>query len=162
MVEIFIALGSNVGDREGNLLQAVAAIGTLSATRITALSPFYDSEPVGNTSQNNFLNAAMKLSSTLSPYDLLHGLQAIETKLFSRTREIHWGPRRMDLDILFYGQEIIHDPPDLLIPHPRLHERRFVLEPLADIAPDFVHPLFGRSIGELLRELPRGSCLTRL
>lgn len=160
--EIFIALGSNLGDREENLLKAVAAVGRLPGTRITALSPFYDTEPVGNVPQENFLNAAMRLSSSLSPQELLQELLQIESALFGRKRDVHWGPRSIDLDILFYGSEIIDNPPDLLIPHPRLHERRFVLAPLADIAPEFIHPACGRSVKELLTSLPPGGNIKKI
>jgi 2-amino-4-hydroxy-6-hydroxymethyldihydropteridine diphosphokinase len=160
--EIFIALGSNIGDREGNLLKAVAAIGRLHDTRITALSPFYDTEPVGGVSQNNFLNAVMRLTSAISAENLLQELMQIEIFFFDRNRDLHWGPRTMDLDILFYGSEIIDHPPELLIPHPYLHERRFVLAPLADIAPEFIHPLYGRSIRELLDSLPPGGSVTKI
>jgi len=159
--EIYIALGSNLGNREENLLKAVAAVGSLPGTKITALSPFYDTEPVGGITQNNFLNAVMRLSSPLSPQELLAELLRIEASIFARKRDQHWGPRSIDLDLLFYGREVIEQPPDLLLPHPRLHERRFVLAPLADIAPVFIHPVNGRSISELLASLPPGGNVTR-
>lgn len=160
--EIFVALGSNMGDREGNLLKAVAAVGRLPATRVTALSPFYDTEPVGGIPQGNFLNAVMKLTSALAPQELLQQLLLIETALFDRNREQHWGPRSLDLDILFYGSEIITQLPELVVPHPYLHERRFVLAPLADIAPDFIHPASGKSVRELLAALPPGGSVIRI
>lgn len=160
--EIFIALGSNLGDREGNLLQAIAAIGKLPGTKITSLSPFYDTEPVGGPIQENFLNAVIRLASDLPPRALLHHLLEIEHSAFHRTRDCRWGPRNIDLDLLFYGQEIITDPPVLLLPHPRIAERSFVLAPLADIAPDFVHPICGRSIKELLTALPTLTKVTRI
>jgi 2-amino-4-hydroxy-6-hydroxymethyldihydropteridine diphosphokinase len=160
--EIFIALGSNLGDREGNLLQAIAAIGKLPGTRITSLSPFYDTEPVGGPIQENFLNAVIRLVSGIPPRELLNHLLQIENTVFRRTRDCHWGPRNIDLDLLFYGQEIITDPPVLLLPHPRIAERSFVLAPLADIAPDFVHPACGKSIQELLNTLPALSKVTRI
>lgn len=160
--EIFVALGSNMGDREGNILKAVAAVGRLPATRITALSPFYDTEPVGGIPQDNFLNAVMRLTSSLLPAELLQQLLLIESLLFDRKRDLHWGPRNLDLDILFYGSEIIAQPPTLVLPHPHLHERRFVLAPLADIAPDFIHPASGKSVRELLAALPPGGKVTRI
>ena len=159
--EIFIALGSNMGDREGNLLLAIATIGKLATTKITSLSPFYDTEPVGGPLQENFLNAVIRLSSSIPPRELLHNLLQIENTVFHRTRDCHWGPRNIDLDLLFYGREIITEPPELLLPHPRIAERRFVLAPLADIAPDFVHPACNKSITELLNALPAGNKVTR-
>jgi 2-amino-4-hydroxy-6-hydroxymethyldihydropteridine diphosphokinase len=160
--EIFIALGSNMGDREGNLLKALAAVAKLPVTRITALSPFYDTEPVGGVCQDNFLNAVMRLSSALGPQELLTALLQIESSLFGRMRNLHWGPRSIDLDILFYGSEIINNPPDLLLPHPRIQERRFVLAPLADIAPEFIHPVCGKSVGELLASLTQSGGVTKI
>ena len=151
--DIFIALGSNVGDRELNLLRAVAEIARIPAAKVTALSPFYDTEPVGMGAADNFLNAVLRLESSLLPDDLLRELLRIERETFQRQRSSCVAPRRMDLDILFYGNALIDRPPALVIPHPRLHERRFVLEPLAKIAPEFMHPLLHKSISTLLEEL---------
>lgn len=155
--DIFIALGSNVGDRELNLLRAVAEIARIPASKVTALSPFYDTEPVGMGVVANFLNAVLRLESSLAPDALLGELMRIEHETFQRKRSNSVDSRRMDLDLLFYGSVLIEKPPTLVIPHPRLHERRFVLEPLADIAPDYVHPLLHKKVSKLLGELKDNS-----
>jgi 2-amino-4-hydroxy-6-hydroxymethyldihydropteridine diphosphokinase len=157
--DVFIALGSNQGDRELNLLRAIAEIGRLTATRITALSSFYDTQPIGPVNQDNFLNATLKLETSLSPHQLLDELQRIETAVFKRVRTLHWGPRPMDLDILFYGDLVLTEE-DLTIPHPRLHERGFVLVPLAEIAPEFIHPVLYGSVSELLAMLKTNERVT--
>jgi len=158
---VFIALGSNQGGRELNLLRAVAEIGKLEQCRVTGLSGFYDTEPVGLVEQPNFLNGVLKLETSLTPRQLLTELQRIETGVFRRKRDVQWGPRPMDLDILLYGALIL-DEEGLVIPHPRLHERRFVLVPLAEIAPDMIHPAFEKPVRELLACLPPGERVTKI
>ena len=160
--DIFIALGSNAGDRELNLLRAVSELAKLPGSKVTALSPFYDTEPVGMAPSENFLNAVLKLESSLSPEGLLKELMRIETDVFGRERSGGVDSRRMDLDILFYGDRVIDAPPRLVIPHPRLHQRRFVLEPFAEIAPEFMHPVLGKTVSELLAGLDDKSRVTRV
>ncbi len=158
---VFIALGSNLGDRELNLLRAVAEIGKLPGSKVSALSNFYDTQPVGQVVQGNFLNAVLRLGTRLTPQKLLSELQRIETVLFKRKRTVEWGPRVIDLDIIFYGNRILTDNA-LVIPHPRLHERAFVLVPLAEIAPGFIHPELGKSVDEILKGLKNLERVTRV
>jgi 2-amino-4-hydroxy-6-hydroxymethyldihydropteridine diphosphokinase len=150
-----IALGSNLpspfGSRADNLHEAIRQISNLG--QVTAVSSFLDTEPVGYTSQPRFLNAALLLETRVQPLPLLHALLAIE-KAMGRRREgvPAKGPRIIDLDLLFFGSEILQTP-DLTLPHPALAERLFVLEPLAEIAPEWVHPLLGIEIRQLLARL---------
>ena len=157
----YIGLGSNLGDRELRLLSAVAELGKLPGTRVTALSRFYETEPVGGVPQENFYNAVARITTGLSPLELLAGLKRIELEVFQRKDSGHWGPRSMDLDILLYG-DLVLSGERLTIPHPRLCERRFVLQPLADIAPSLVHPSLGRSVAELLASLTTTERVVRI
>ncbi|HSU18258.1 MAG TPA: 2-amino-4-hydroxy-6-hydroxymethyldihydropteridine diphosphokinase [Acidobacteriaceae bacterium] len=152
-----IALGSNLpsrfGDPAANLREALRRLVDLG--EVTAVSSFRETAPVGYTDQPRFVNAAALLETDLSPLDLLHGLLGIEQAM-GRVRAADTppkGPRIIDLDLLLYGELILNDP-ELILPHPALHERRFVLEPLAEIAPEMQHPILHRSINELLQHLP--------
>jgi len=151
-VRAYVALGSNLGDREGTLRGAVRALGEEDGIEVVAVSSLRDTEPVGVVVQPRFLNGAVVLETELSARDLLERLLAVERR-FGRVRDgvPPHGPRTLDLDLLLYGEEVI-DEPGLRVPHPRLHERRFVLEPLAELAPDLVIPGRGR-VEELLARL---------
>ena len=137
-MKIFIGLGSNLGERESMIRLALEDLSRLPGTRLLRASSLYDTEPVGEVDQPNFLNAVAQLDSELSARQLLWNLHLIEKRL-GRVRTQRWGPRTIDLDLLLYGDEVI-DEPELHVPHPRLHERSFVLEPLAELAPGLVVP----------------------
>jgi len=151
-----VALGSNLasrfGDREANLREAVDRIGGLGA--VQSVSAFYDTEPVGYLEQPRFLNGALLLETDLEPLDLIRGLLAVEHGM-GRERIIAKGPRVIDLDLLLYGS-VVMSTPELTLPHPEMHERRFVLEPLAEVAPEMVHPVLGRTVTEMLTSVKHG------
>ncbi|MBU5614288.1 2-amino-4-hydroxy-6-hydroxymethyldihydropteridine diphosphokinase [Geomonas azotofigens] len=157
----YIGLGSNIGDRELKLLMAIAELGKLPQTKVTAVSPFYETEPVGGVPQDNFYNAVVRLNTELAPLELLDRLKKLETEVFRRVPSQRWGARSMDLDILLYG-ELVFDCAELTVPHSRLAERRFALQPLSDIAPDLVHPTLGKRIIELLTELTSPETVVRI
>ena len=147
-----IGLGSNLGDREAMLHFALRALDRLPDVSLVAASRIYESDAVGPGEQGAYLNAAVALDTTLRPRNLLEELLAIELSA-GRNREsetARWSPRTLDLDLLFYGGVIVASE-GLHVPHPRLHERAFVLEPLCDLAPDFVHPGMHQSIADLAK-----------
>ena len=148
---VYIALGSNVGDRASMLERAMAAMNS-AGIRVLRESSFYVTEPVDAPGQAWFLNAVVEAETSLLPLQLLHALLRIERELGRRRITPH-GPRTIDLDILFYGSSVIHSK-ELQVPHPRLSERRFVLVPLAQIAPEFRHPVLHKSVTQLLAETP--------
>jgi 2-amino-4-hydroxy-6-hydroxymethyldihydropteridine diphosphokinase len=149
---VYLSLGSNIGDRAGNLNAAIDRLRAFG--EVAAVSSFYETEPVEFTAQAWFLNCAVALDTEKTPQQLLAGVLDIEHQL-GRRREQKKGPRIIDLDILLFGNSIIDDP-GLTIPHPAMHERCFVLEPLAEIAPDALHPVLQRTIRELRDALSSG------
>jgi 2-amino-4-hydroxy-6-hydroxymethyldihydropteridine diphosphokinase len=148
---VYLSLGSNLGDRAANIQRALAEIGE-TGTKVVRVSPFYRTEPVDYRPQPWFVNCVAEVHTELPPLRLLSALQKIERRL-GRRRLLLKGPRPIDLDILFYDNAVIRSAA-LTIPHERLAERRFVLVPLCDLAPDFRHPATRRTVAEMLNESP--------
>jgi 2-amino-4-hydroxy-6-hydroxymethyldihydropteridine diphosphokinase len=150
-----IALGSNLGDRHAHIRAAVAALGRLPGSRLIALSETFETEPVGPVPQGPYINAAAKIETSLGPRELLDRLLEIEKHQGrDRAAEQRWGPRTLDLDLLLYDDLTLHEP-GLQLPHPRLHERLFVLEPLAQVWPEAVVPGVSRTVAEILADFRR-------
>lgn len=144
MIEAWIGLGANLGDRAAMLDAALGRIDRLTETRLCGVSRYYLTPPWGDTDQPEFLNAVARASTGLTADELLRGLLAVELELGRERSQQRWGPRVIDLDLLLYGDACI-DRPDLTVPHPRLHERAFVLVPLLELAPDLTVPGQGRA-----------------
>lgn len=155
---VYLSLGSNVGDRSANLEAAITRLRSLG--EVVAVSSFYETEPVGFAAQPWFLNCAVKLGTEKTPEQLLAGILGLEHAM-GRRRAQKNGPRIIDVDILLFGDSII-ETKGLTVPHAAMHQRRFVLEPLAEIAPEARHPVFKRTIGELRDALPPGQALREL
>jgi 2-amino-4-hydroxy-6-hydroxymethyldihydropteridine diphosphokinase len=144
----YIGIGSNVGDKVKNCLEAIERIVVADQNELIGRSSLYRTDPWGNENQDWFVNAAIVIRTSLDPEGLLEHLRKVEEQL-QKKKEERWGPRNIDLDILFFNNEIL-ETPALTIPHPFLHLRRFVLVPLQEICPNFIHPQLGLSITELL------------
>ena len=138
--EVYISVGSNLGDKEANCRNGIDALVRTGGCRLSAQSPLYRTEPVDYLDQDWFVNAAVQIATPLEPLDLLAVLQAVQQQAGRTKSGIRFGPRVLDLDIIFYDR-LVMKTPLLEIPHPRMHKRRFVLQPICDIDPDIVHPL---------------------
>ena len=154
----YLGLGSNLGDRETHLRQALSLLG--ESVQIAAVSSVYETEPWGYTEQPAFLNMACCFRTSLGPTEMLALAQDVEGRL-GRVRTVRYGPRTIDVDILLYGK-LVMDTPDLCIPHPGIPERAFVLAPLAEIAAEVEHPVLRRTIGALLKDVPGRETVVRL
>ena len=154
MGRVFIGVGSNEGDRLACISAAVRALGETPGLRLVQMAPLLETEPVGGPPQGPYLNTVVEFETAMPPRALLSVLQAIERRLGRRPSPERWARRPIDLDVLLYGDRVIQEL-GLSVPHPRLHERRFVLEPLAQLAPGFIHPVLQQPIAALLARLPQ-------
>jgi 2-amino-4-hydroxy-6-hydroxymethyldihydropteridine diphosphokinase len=150
-MKAFIGVGSNLGDREANIRQALQFLEQLPETTIVRGSSLYDTEPVGVSDQPNFLNGVVQIETHLAPRQLLWNLMLIERRL-GRVRTQQWGPRVIDLDLLLYGEEVV-DEDDLQVPHPLMTQRSFVMVPLVEIEPLLVHPVTNQTMLSILQRL---------
>ncbi|PYV49637.1 MAG: 2-amino-4-hydroxy-6-hydroxymethyldihydropteridine diphosphokinase [Acidobacteria bacterium] len=155
---VYLSLGSNIGDREANLRTAISKLGEIG--NVVAVSSFYETEPVELTAQPWFLNCAVKFETEKMPRQLISAILNLEQSM-GRQRKQKKGPRTIDIDVLLFGSSII-EIPSLTVPHPRLHERRFVLEPLTEIAPEARHPVFKRTVRQLRDALLPGQTVKKV
>ena len=148
---VFLSIGTNIGDKEKNINDALELLTENKDIKIVNTSSYIKTEPWGVTDQEEFLNCAIEIKTILSSRELLEKLQGIESKM-KRERILRWGPRIIDLDIIFFNDEVNNEE-DLIIPHPRMEERDFVLRPINEIAPNMLHPILGKRVWKLLEEL---------
>ena len=149
---VLISAGSNIGDKSGNCKKGISALIRTESAVLLKESKLYKTEPVDYTDQDWFVNCAVKISTPLEPLELLTEIKRIESEAGRKKDAVRFGPRVLDLDIIFFDDRVIESD-NLIIPHPRMHQRRFVLMPICDIDPNIVHPVFKKSIRTLLAEL---------
>lgn len=148
----YLSIGSNIDDRYANCCRGIQHLCSDGLVRLVAQSPFYETEPVDYTQQAWFLNAAIKIRTDLAPLELMHKAQAVQKQMGRKHGGIRFGPRILDLDIIFYD-DLVMASFELTIPHKRMHKRRFVLQPICDIDPNIVHPVLRQSVNRLLDQL---------
>ncbi len=148
----WLSIGSNVGERQANLAEAVRELS--KHCKVKRVSKVYETEPVGFEGQPMFLNQAIEVETSVAPREFLALTKSIEQRL-GRVKNFRWGPRKIDIDIIFFGSRIIKEE-GFIVPHERAHERRFVLVPMAELEPGFAHPVLKRTVKELLKGLPKG------
>jgi 2-amino-4-hydroxy-6-hydroxymethyldihydropteridine diphosphokinase len=157
----YIGVGSNMGDPLNNCRKSIDMIDHIDGCQVTDTSPFYRTEPVGDTTQDWYVNGAIKVETTLEPGELLRSLMSIEADM-GRVRHRKWESRIIDLDILLYGNEVI-ETNELVVPHPLMHQRRFVLMPMGRLDPERIHPVLKKSMAELVDDLiPEGQAVVLL
>ena len=151
MSRVFIGIGSNQGERLAQISNAARAVGALQGVRLCRMATIIETAPAGGPPQDPYLNTVIEVDASLSPRELLTALKGVELALGRTASGERWGPRPIDLDVLLYDDRVVEEP-DLKIPHERMHQRRFVLEPLMQLAPELVHPVLKRSISDLARQ----------
>jgi 2-amino-4-hydroxy-6-hydroxymethyldihydropteridine diphosphokinase len=151
----YISVGSNMGDRLNNCATGIRRLDETGDVRVERVSEFYLTEPMDFLDQDWFVNGALKVSTRLDPFGLLAVLKTIELNMGRKKADVRYGPRILDFDIIFYNNEII-DAPQLVVPHPRMHRREFVLRPICDLCPGIVHPVLNTNIRELMQEIKAG------
>ena len=158
--QVYIGFGSNLGNRLNNCRNAIGALGALPLCSLLKTSSFYETSPVGLVEQPAFINGVVLLETSEDAHWLFRQMLEIEN-IYGRIRTLKWGPRSIDLDLLFFDDQIINSP-ELSVPHPFLHERRFVLEPLNEVAPSLRHPSLGKRVADLLHDLKDGDQLVEV
>ena len=152
MIPVYLGIGTNLGDLDLNIENAIEGLKSMPGITVEKVSKAYETVPVSDIEQSDYLNVAVMIKTRMDPNDLLEALQNLEKHL-GRKQEKQWAPRIIDIDILLYDDLIIDKDDSLVIPHPLMHERYFVLKPLADIAPEAMHPVFEKSIKDLYAEV---------
>ena len=152
--QVYLSVGSNLGDPMRNCCHGIELLSNNHHIAMITRSPFYKTQPVDYLDQAWFINAALRFKTDLSPFELLLKTQAIQHQIGRKKDGVRFGPRILDLDIIFYDDQLI-DTPNLVVPHPRAHERRFVLQPICDIDPQVVHPVFGQTVQTILNQIPK-------